>query len=162
MKSSTSIFIYQPKKKFLENFSFHGAQSTSEPNSKCSHFIDMAAKSAIATVGHIIKKGYRWFPRHFSNYLGKCLFKLSSFLGKQRKKSPKITSTTTKKSLYKQTILHFCPKNNNRKFLPMYIKVNSRSKNREFSVSLLVQTLKRNLWSRKNTQEQLAESSLIF
>lgn len=93
--------------------------------------------------------------------LGVYLFKLSSFLEKQRKKSPKIR-TTTKNPPYKHTISHFCPKNNNRKFLLMYNKVNSRRKNRDFSVPLLVQTLKSNLWSRKNTQEQLVESSLVF
>lgn len=30
--------------RFLEDFSSHGAPSTLEPNSKCSHFTDMAAK----------------------------------------------------------------------------------------------------------------------
>lgn len=50
-----SSFINQTK--FLEDFSSHGVQSTLEPNSKRSCFTDMAAKSAIAAVGHIIKEG---------------------------------------------------------------------------------------------------------
>lgn len=36
------LFIKQTR--FLEDFSSHGAPSALEPNSRCSHFIDMAAK----------------------------------------------------------------------------------------------------------------------
>lgn len=81
-----SSFINQTK--FLEDFSSHGAQSTFEPNSKCSCFTEMAAKSAIATVSHIIKEGWQWFPRHFSTLL--VVFIQIIFFLRKTNKYPKI------------------------------------------------------------------------
>lgn len=78
------------------------------------------------------------------------------------KKSPK---KRKKKSHIQANHFEFLSKkkkNNNRRLLLMCKNVNSRNKNRHFSVPLLVQTLKSNLWPRKNTLEQLVESSLIF
>lgn len=103
-------------------------------------------------------RGLPIVSRHFSTHY--VFIQMIFFLRKNKeKKSPKIRK---KNPTYKQTILHFCPKNNNRRFLLTCKKVNSRNKNRDFSVPFLVQTLKSNLWSRKNTHEQLVQSSLIF